>query len=169
MLTGSLIVLAALCAEPLKPTMVVPLKDKVEVAVDGVADETAWKDATVLTHLVSPFNSSPAGAQTTVRVLADAEALYLTVRSDLLPSSSRPKGPAPRDKGLHSDVIETHFRASPEARYQYQIVFDAVGNLWDNRITFDTAPNLMAYQRTKYDGKWDTPGKTPVIGFDHRV
>ena len=153
----------ALGAEELKPMLAVPLKDKVAVEVDGVSDEAAWKDATVLTHLVSPYNSSPAGAQTTVRVLADAEALYLAVRSDLLPSSSRPKGLAPRDKALQSDVIETHFRVSPDAKHQYQITFDAAGNVWDNRNTFDTAPNLMAYQRIKYGSSWTAEGMTHAV------
>ena len=157
---GAVLACGVIRAGQLKPTMVVPLKEKVAVEIDGVADEAAWKGATVLTHLVSPYNSSPAGAQTAVRVLADAEALYLTVRSDLLPSSSRPKGRFPRDKGLHSDVIETHFKSKAEDKCQYQITFDAAGNIWDNRNTFDTTPNLMAYQRVKYDGKWTAEGMT---------
>ena len=113
----------------------VPLVEKADITMDGLDNEPLWAVAPRVTRLVNAGTYSPEGADTQVRIAADAEALYLFAEFARIKSSSIPTEVAPRDKMPPTDTLEFFIKPTDEDR-QYQFMVDAKGNVTDISFTW---------------------------------
>ena len=127
--------------------------------IDGVVDDRAWQEATPLTGFVQaePFEGQPASERTEVRILYDAEAIYVGVvlhdtdPSQIVTSDTR------RDAGLgEMDSIQIIFDTFHDQQNGFVFGTNAAGIQYDAQVR-DQGGNTASW-----DGSWDV--KTSMTG-----
>ncbi|MFW5947265.1 MAG: DUF5916 domain-containing protein [Gemmatimonadota bacterium] len=138
-----------------------------EIRVDGRLDETAWERARAVTDFVQgvPVEGAPPEERTVVRVVFDAEAIYVGAR--LRESSGRiARQLVRRDETGQADWFEVAFDPNLDRRTGYRFRVTAAGvqsdaYLYDDNREDDSWDAVWTSDVTVDDGGWSVELRIP--------
>ncbi len=123
------------------------------IVIDGVLDESPWRQAPVATGFVErePYPGRPAGAATTFSVLYDADHLYIGVVSHLDPEEVPRALELSRDNFdiFADDVISLKFDARLDARNTVGLAANPAGA----QLDYVVVDNGGSFRR-EFDANW---------------
>ena len=103
--------------------------------VDGVLDEPAWGQAAELGELVTLGTMlAPREDHTGVRLMHDAQALYIGVDCAAGPAAAIPSMARNDRRVYNHERIEVFFSPRPDSEEYYQVVVDRAGNIRATRL-----------------------------------
>jgi hypothetical protein len=126
------------------------------IVIDGVLSESVWQSAPVVPGLRQqrPNEGADPTQRTEVRVLYDAQALYVAARMFDTHADSIVKTLARRDYGMRSDVFTLFLDPQHDRRSGYYFGLSAAGTLYDGTLQNDIG------RSSTWDGVWE--GRTQV-------
>jgi hypothetical protein len=144
--------------------------------VDGVLDEPVWRDAAMFDNFTQqePSDGAPATERTEVRVLYDAEHLYIGVRAyDSVPSGviateMRRDSPQLLEEDNFQIILDT-FR---DSRSGYMFVTNPLGAKLEQQVFEEGGGNLRgaaANINRDWNGVWDAAARRTADGWDAEV
>ncbi|MGI9627555.1 MAG: DUF5916 domain-containing protein [Longimicrobiales bacterium] len=127
--------------------------------LDGALDEAAWASAGVIDNFVQqePNEGAPATERTEVRLLYDAETLYLGVRA----FDSSPSGPTATemrrdsDRILDEDNIQIVLDTFKDARSAYMFVTNPLGAKLDQQVFNEGEGARIGLSTSNINRDWD--------------
>jgi hypothetical protein len=150
-------------SEPARPVSVASAVQVTDPpAIDGVLDDRQWEDATPLTDFVQaePFEGRPASEDTEVRIVYDAQAIYIAVvchdsdPSQIVTTSTR------RDAGLDDmDSFQIIFDTFRDQQNGFVFGTNAAG------IQYDAQVRSQGSQTESWDGSWEVKTRTGDTGW----
>jgi hypothetical protein len=144
--------------------------------VDGVLDEPVWRDAAMFDNFTQqePSDGAPATERTEVRVLYDAEHLYIGVRAyDSVPSGviateMRRDSPQLLEEDNFQIILDT-FR---DSRSGYMFVTNPLGAKLEQQVFEEGSGNLRgaaANINRDWNGVWDAAARQTPDGWDAEI
>ncbi len=141
----------------------VPVRVHAPIRLDGVLDEPAWHGAAVAKDFIQndPREGQPATYDTEVRVLYDAEALYLGVFA----KDDKPAGIIVSDlkkdfNTANSDGFRVIIDTFLDGRNGYVFAINPAGAKWDAQIS-----NEGRESNANWDGIWQVKTRIDELGW----
>jgi hypothetical protein len=140
--------------------------------IDGVLDEAIWRDAAVIDSFTQqePSDGAPASERTEVRLLYDAEHLYIGVRafdsdpSGIIATEMRRDSPRLLDEDNFQIILDT-FR---DSRSGYMFVTSPLGAKLEQQVFEEGAGNLRGAASNinrDWNGVWDAAAARTADGW----
>ena len=160
--------LALLALAPLAPAQEATQIPHIEggIVVDGVLDESAWSQATVidLPYEISPADNTPAPVRTTMRMATTRDALYIAVHAaDPDPSKIRAHL-TDRDGAFRDDFVGVMLDTFDDRRRNYEFFVNPLGVQMD-LIREEATGN----EDDSWDGLWTSAGRITAEGYDVEI
>ncbi|MBI2187260.1 MAG: carbohydrate binding family 9 domain-containing protein [Acidobacteria bacterium] len=144
--------------------------------VDGVLDEPAWRDAAMFDTFTQqePTDGAPATERTEVRILYDAEHLYIGVRAfdsdpdGTIATEMRRDSPQLLEEDNFQVILDT-FR---DSRSGYMFVTNPLGAKLEQQVFEEGAGNLRgaaANVNRDWNGVWDAAARRTTQGWDAEI
>ena len=141
-------------------------------AIDGVLDEAVWREAPMLDDFTQqePSDGAPASERTEVRLLYDAEHLYIGVRaldsdpSGVIATEMRRDSPRLLDEDNFQIILDT-FR---DSRSGYMFVTNPLGAKLEQQVFEEGAGNLRGAASNinrDWNGVWDAAATRTADGW----
>jgi hypothetical protein len=141
-------------------------------AIDGVLDEAIWREAAMLDDFTQqePSDGAPASERTEVRLLYDAEHLYIGVRafdsdpSAVIATEMRRDSPRLLDEDNFQIILDT-FR---DSRSGYMFVTNPLGAKLEQQVFEEGAGNLRGAASNinrDWNGVWDAAATRTADGW----
>ncbi len=147
---------------PLIADVSVPYVQEAAITVDGLAEEPAWREAERLTGFVTfdPVEGQEPSGQTTVRLLADDQALYVFVQAaDPQPHKVR-AAIGRRDTRWSDDFVGFYLDTQGEGQRAYLFGANPLG------IQFDGTRVAGSFNDdSSWDGIWSSSGRLTEQGY----
>jgi hypothetical protein len=145
-------------------------------AIDGALDEPAWRDAAMFDAFTQqePNDGAPATERTEVRVLYDAEHLYIGVRA----FDSNPDGVIATEmrrdslQMLEEDNFQIILDTFRDSRSGYMFVTNPLGAKLEQQVFEEGAGNLRgaaANINRDWNGVWDAAARRTPQGWDAEI
>ena len=144
--------------------------------VDGVLDEPVWRDAAMFDSFTQqePADGAPATERTEVRILYDAEHLYIGVRafdsvaSGVIATEMRRDSPQLLEEDNFQVILDT-FR---DSRSGYMFVTNPLGAKLEQQVFEEGSGNLRgaaANVNRDWNGVWDAAARRTQDGWDAEI
>ena len=148
--------------DPVAPVTVARVAAAARPVLDGRLDEAAWASATPITQLIQrdPDEGAPATEATEVRVLYDADALYIGARlfdsapRDIIARLGR------RDVNTHSDELRVLLDSYHDRRTAFEFIVNAAGVKRDLLLGDDGG-----YSDDLWDAVWEATTAVDSLGW----
>jgi len=148
--------------DPVGPVTVVRVAAGARPVLDGRLNEPAWASATPITQLIQrdPNEGAPSTEATEVRVLYDADALYIGAR--LFDSAPRAiiTRLGRRDVNTHSDELRVLLDSYHDRRTAFEFIVNAAGVKRDALLGDDGG-----YSDDLWDAVWEAATAVDSLGW----
>jgi hypothetical protein len=140
--------------------------------LDGKLDEAAWNEAPTLTGFALLKSDAPAPVQTSYKVLAAPDALYIGVKCEepnldnLLLNITEDGGEVFRD-----DCVEMFFQSATEGVAVYQFIVNAAGvrqMTWGSQPLQPTDYSTWAAKASRAENAWTVEVKIPYAAIGRK-
>ena len=133
------------------------------IALDGVLDEPAWRDAPIARNFIQndPREGQPATHDTEVRVLYDKEAIYFGVFAEDSEPGRLVVNDLKKDFNTEaSDGFRVILDTFHDERNGYQFATNPAGAKWDSQMANEGRENNV-----NWDGIWDVATRVTGTGW----
>ena len=107
--------------------------------IDGILDDTAWKNAEVITNFVifRPNNGKAVSNeyQTTIKVIYDDDAIYIAAQMNDPDPAGIPKEFATRDNFSQADFLLVTINPNDDGQNPFEFLVQATGNQGDSKVS----------------------------------
>jgi hypothetical protein len=140
------------------------IRAKGEIVIDGIFNESEWKDATLLSPLYTPDYQQKAAFETIVKCAYDDMNLYFAL--DCIQSNEPLTRILVNDGNLwEDDNVELYIKPEKKADAYYQFTVNSKGYVYDARV-FDRSWNSAYSIKTVKTGKgWKVEAALPWSAF----
>ena len=133
-----------------------------EIRIDGVMDEPAWENATIIgvDTETRPGENTPAPVETTAYLIEDGRSLYIAFDArDPDPDAIRAYL-RDRDNAFSDDSVGVVLDTYGDERYAFIFMVNALGVQMDM-----TNDEINGNEDTSWDAIWDSAGKITANGY----